>query len=60
MDIAIEIARQFVKYWLEKAVDSLFEFIQTGEVKEGTEVGAQSGGDEEMGWGDWEMGLGGE
>ena len=67
MDIAIAIARQFVKYWLEKAVDSLFKFIQTGEVKEGTEVGVQGGGDEEMGWGgeeigwgDWEMGLGGE
>ena len=60
MDIAIAIARQFVKYWLEKAVDSLFEFIQTGEVEEGTEVGAQGGGDEEMGWGDGEMGLGGE
>ena len=54
MDIAIAIARQFVKYWLGKAVDSLFEFIQAGE------VGTQGGGDEEMGWGDREMGLGGE
>ena len=36
MDIAIAIARQFVKYWLEKAVDSLFKFILTGEVEEGT------------------------
>ena len=35
MDIAIAIARQFVKYWLEKAVDSLFEEVSFGHGDEG-------------------------
>ena len=66
MDIAWIIARQFVRFWIEQAVDRIFETFQLiliGEVEEGTEVGVQGlaiegmgGGDEDLGGGDGDMG----